>query len=103
MGGGGVPKVFVSYSHDSPEHMERVLELSDRLRREGVDCHTDQYEESPPEGWARWCDDQVEDAEFVLVVCTEGTALQRLGRHQEAKAKFLRFGQLSGEGKEPLA
>jgi hypothetical protein len=25
------PKVFISYSHDSTEHAERVLELSNRL------------------------------------------------------------------------
>ena len=27
-------KIFISYSHDSPEHLERVLRLSDRLRRD---------------------------------------------------------------------
>ena len=37
------PKVFISYSHDSTEHAERVLELSNRLRRDGVDCMIDQY------------------------------------------------------------
>ena len=26
------PKVFISYSHDSSEHKDQVLELSDRLR-----------------------------------------------------------------------
>jgi len=45
------PKVFISYSHDSREHKDRVLELSDRLRDDGIDCHLDQYEESPAEGW----------------------------------------------------
>ena len=64
-------KVFISYSHDSPEHMDRVLALSDRLRREGVDCRVDRYEQSPPEGWPQWCENQVEKAEFALVVCTE--------------------------------
>ena len=28
-----------------------------------------------------------------------GTALQKLGRHQDAKAKFMRFTKLSGERK----
>jgi hypothetical protein len=37
------PKVFISYSWDSPEHMDRVLKLSDRLRDEGIDCQIDQY------------------------------------------------------------
>jgi hypothetical protein len=80
-----VPKVFISYSDDSPEHMERVLQLSDRLRSEGVDCHTDQYEESPAEGWARWCDDQVEDAEFILVVCTDAYESRFRGRQEPGK------------------
>jgi hypothetical protein len=48
------PKVFISYSHDSREHIDRVRELSDRLRAEGIDCILDQYEASPPEGWPRW-------------------------------------------------
>jgi hypothetical protein len=47
------PRVFISYSHDSPEHLDHVLELADRLRTDGIDCHIDQYEESPPEGWPR--------------------------------------------------
>jgi hypothetical protein len=65
------PKVFISYSHDSPEHKSRVRELSDRLRQEGVDSNIDQYEQSPPEGWPRWMERQIEEADFVLVVCTE--------------------------------
>lgn len=65
------PKVFISYSHDSREHKDRVLELSDRLCDDGIDCHLDQYEESPAEGWPRWMVNQIEDADFVLVVCTE--------------------------------
>ena len=65
------PKVFISYSHDSPEHKDRVLYLSDRLRGDGIDCHIDQYEVSPPEGWPHWMINQIEGADFVLVICTE--------------------------------
>lgn len=64
-------KVFISYSHDSEAHQRRVLALSDRLRRDRIDCNIDQYEGSPAEGWPAWMDNQIEDAEFVLVVCTE--------------------------------
>src|SRR5690242_6536650 len=64
-------RVFIRYSHDSPEHMARVLELSNRLRSEGVDAEIDRYEEAPPEGWPRWCDRKIEEARFVLMVCTE--------------------------------
>lgn len=65
------PKVFISYSHDSIEHKRRVRNLSDRLRREGIDSNIDQYEQSPSEGWPRWMERQIEEADFVLVVCTE--------------------------------
>jgi tetratricopeptide (TPR) repeat protein len=65
------PKVFISYSHDSLEHTDRVRELSDRLRADGIDCILDQYEVSPPEGWPRWMDRQIRDADFVLMICTE--------------------------------
>jgi tetratricopeptide (TPR) repeat protein len=70
------PKVFISYSHDSPKHMDRVLALSNHLRAKGIDCSIDQYEESPPEGWPQWCDNQVEESRFVLVACTD-TYLRR--------------------------
>ncbi|HEY0172380.1 MAG TPA: SEFIR domain-containing protein [Pyrinomonadaceae bacterium] len=77
------PKVFISYTHDSPEHMGRVLSLSDRLRAEGVDCHIDQYETSPPEGWPRWTSRQIEEADYVLVVCT-GVYERRFKGSEEA-------------------
>jgi hypothetical protein len=47
------PKVLISYSHDSPEHAEQVLELANRLRADGVDCTIDQYIIAPAEGWPR--------------------------------------------------
>jgi hypothetical protein len=74
------PKVFISYSHDSPDHADRVLELSGRLRQDGIDCHIDQYEVSPPEGWPRWMVNKVEWANFVLVVCTETYNLRFRGK-----------------------
>jgi hypothetical protein len=65
------PKVFISYSHDSSEHKDKVLSLSNKLRIDGIDCYVDQYEMSPSEGWPRWMVNQIEKADFVLVVCTE--------------------------------
>jgi hypothetical protein len=75
-------RIFISYSHDSPEHIDRVLALSDRLRLEGIDCYLDQYEESPPEGWPNWCLNQVEEAEFVLIICTETYNRRFRGKEQ---------------------
>ncbi|UOG92436.1 MAG: toll/interleukin-1 receptor domain-containing protein [Candidatus Thiothrix sulfatifontis] len=70
-------KVFISYSHDSDAHREFVRGISDRLRKEGLDCLIDLYVNGfPPEGWQRWMENQIEAADFVLLVCTE-TYLRR--------------------------
>ncbi|WP_309729655.1 SEFIR domain-containing protein [Chamaesiphon sp. OTE_75_metabat_556] len=42
-------KVFISYSHDSQTHEDRVLALADQLRDDGIDCNIDQYQQSPAE------------------------------------------------------
>jgi tetratricopeptide (TPR) repeat protein len=77
------PKVFISYSHDSPEHTDRVLELSDHLRSDGIDCILDQYEYSPPEGFPRWMDRHIRDADYVLMICTP-TYFRRVMGEEEA-------------------
>jgi len=79
------PKVFLSYSHDSAEHKDCVLALCDRLRKDGIDAWIDQYETSPPEGWPRWCANRVEEADFVLVVCTETYERRFRGAEEPAR------------------
>ncbi|HSK79586.1 MAG TPA: SEFIR domain-containing protein, partial [Thermoanaerobaculia bacterium] len=74
--------VFISYSHDSEEHREKVLALAERLREDGLDARLDQYVEGTPEqGWPRWMLDQLDEAKFVLVVCTE-TYYRRFRGHE---------------------
>ena len=75
-------KVFISYSHDSPEHEKRVAALAERLRSQGIDCIIDQYISTPAEGWPRWMVNQIEWADFVLVVATE-TYERRFRGHEE--------------------
>lgn len=81
------PKVFISYSHDTVAHQERVLDLADRLRADGIDAEIDQYNDSPPEGWPRWCESQIEAADVVLMVCTE--TYHRRVRGEEERGKGL--------------
>ncbi len=64
-------KVFISYAHESESLSNQVLDFSNYLRRQGIDCEIDQYEESPSEGWPKWMARQVQDADFVLVVCSK--------------------------------
>jgi tetratricopeptide (TPR) repeat protein len=76
------PKVFLSYSHDSPEHADRVLALADRLTADGVEVFFDQYVRAPAEAWPAWMEDHLEKADFVALVCTE-TYLRRVRRREE--------------------
>src|ERR1700733_4826891 len=66
-----VSSSFISYTHDSQAHMDRIWGLSEQFRGDGVDCRIDQHEEAPPEGSPQWCRNQILESEFVLVVCTE--------------------------------
>lgn len=72
-------KVFVSYSHDSPRHVERVFAFSERLRALGFDCRLDQHVVFPSPGWDSWVTQELETAHCVVVVCSRGY-LDRLRR-----------------------
>ncbi len=85
------PRVFISYSHDSPEHSDRVLTLADRLRLEGIDAQIDQYEEAPPGGWQLRMEDELEAADFILVIATETYERRRHGREEKGKGHGVRF------------
>lgn len=59
-----------------------VLALSNRLRSEGIDCVLDQYEPSPPEGWPRWMDREINKAKFVLMICTTAYYRRVMGEEE---------------------
>ena len=85
------PTVFISYSHDSPEHIERVLQLSDRLIEDGVACILDQYETSPPEGWPSWMDRHIGTADYVLMVCTEKYFRRVMGEEPAGEGRGVKW------------
>lgn len=65
-----VPKVFVSYSHEEPEHDYWVLELAASLRRNGVDTTLDQWDLRPGQDTAHFMESQIRDSDFVVLICT---------------------------------
>ena len=76
------PRVFISYSHDSDEHREWVARLSERLRSDGIATNLDAYVNgTPAEGWPRWMLDQLDEADRVLLICTE-TYYRRFRGHE---------------------
>ena len=76
-------RVFISYSHDSQAHLERVLALSQRLRQDGIETLLDSYVNgTPAQGWPRWMLDELDQASRVLLICTP-TYYRRFRGHEE--------------------
>lgn len=65
------PKVFLSYSHDSPEHKEWVLKLATDLRNNGVDATLDQWELVPGQDVTAFMQNGIVSADRVLMVCSD--------------------------------
>lgn len=86
-----VPTVFMSYSHDSPEHADRVLALADQLIQDGINCILDQYETSPPEGWPKWMDRHIAKSDFVIVICTETYYRRVMGEQKPGKGHGVKW------------
>lgn len=69
--------VFISYHHESPEHMEMVRALAQRLHEEKLPVEFDEmylaeHPGGPEEGWPKWCEDRATESEAVLVVASPG-------------------------------
>src|SRR5262249_43428126 len=78
-------RVFISYSHDSPWHQQRVLALANQLRDDGGEAWIDQYVQDPDEGWPKWMRSQVKEANKVLLVFTETYQRRFEGDEEEGK------------------
>jgi hypothetical protein len=66
------PRVFISYSHDSAAHCDRVLAFAQQLRRDGIKAELDQFHQRELVHWPSWCAEQLrrENSKYVLCVCT---------------------------------
>lgn len=69
--------VFISYSHDSLVHRRRIWDFAKKLRGDGINAVIDQYNPCPAEGFPTWIENQMDSADFVLLVCTK-TYLRRV-------------------------
>src|SRR6478672_6993871 len=88
------PKVFISYSHDSPEHEQNVLALADRLADDGVDVILDQFVSPPPANWPRWMEDQMDAADFIVVVCSKNYLAKVRGKVKKGVGKGVKWESL---------
>lgn len=76
-------RVFVSYTHDSDQHRDNVRRMVEDLIANGVDVRFDrQVHGTPPLGWPAWMEEEIREADFVLVVCTENYLRRYQGREK---------------------
>lgn len=65
------PKVFISYSHDSPEHKRWVSELGAKLHRKGVEVILDQWDVGQGDDLGLFMERGEKDSDRILVICTD--------------------------------
>jgi hypothetical protein len=62
--------VFISYSWDSVSHKKWVLQLAERLVRNGVRVWLDQRDVCPGESFTKFMETKIKSSGHVLVICT---------------------------------
>lgn len=65
------PKIFVSYSHDTPAHKKWVGELASKLVEKGIDVILDQWDLAPGDDIPKFMENSVGISDRVLIICTE--------------------------------
>lgn len=75
MATGKIQTVFISYAHENDEFRNSINELAIwlRARDKSIHVYTDHMHNSrpPEEGWRTWMENKIEEANVVLIVCTE--------------------------------
>jgi SEFIR domain len=92
------PRVFVTYSHDTAEHVNLVLRFCTLLRRDaGIDVHMDQWDDDGPRDWSAWAALQIRQADFIVAIASpaykrraEGLVPADEGRGSQYEAALLR-------------
>jgi len=76
-----IPRVFISYSWESEDHKKWVRYLGERLYKAGIEARLDQWFVKAGESFTAFMEQEVEKADFVLVVCTPTYAQKSNNRH----------------------
>lgn len=85
-------RVYISYSYDSAEHIARVRAFAERLKADGVDVRIDtDVDLDPPEGWPAYSQNQIQDANLVILICTETYRRRFDGREQPGRGRGVTF------------
>jgi hypothetical protein len=70
MEGNKIPRVFVSYSHDSPDHKDWVREFSEELVKNGIDVILDQWDVGLGDDLPKFMENSLGEVDRVLMICT---------------------------------
>ena len=65
-----MPRLFITYSHDSEPHRDRVLTLAHRLLAAGHNVILDRFTVHPDPNWPQWMARELIAADVVLCICT---------------------------------
>jgi len=65
------PKAFISYSWDSSEHQEWVMELVDYLMRNGVDVVVDKRDLAPGEEITEFIERGIVQSDIIILICSD--------------------------------
>lgn len=65
------PRVFISYSHDSPVHKQWVANLANRLIKSGIYALIDQWDLRIGDSIVSYMERGISLADFVLIICSE--------------------------------
>jgi hypothetical protein len=81
-GAGGLkpPRVFISYARESEAHSEEVFRLYEVLRASGVDAVIDRVNEARRQDWTLWMTEELQLADFIVVVASDEYKLRAEGR-----------------------
>ncbi len=68
-------RVFISYAHESDDFRESIRKLAIWLNKQGkfkLKVTTDHIHSNrpPKQGWQSWMEDQIEESDIVLIICT---------------------------------
>jgi len=66
-----IPRVFISYSHDSEEHKTWVLQLATRLRSNGIDIILDRWNTKLGSDVAQFMEKGLSKLDRVICICTD--------------------------------
>ncbi|HEX3592931.1 MAG TPA: SEFIR domain-containing protein [Pseudonocardiaceae bacterium] len=92
------PRVFITYAHDSADHVRQVRRFATFLRSDaGIDAHMDAWYENERRDWSQWAMEQLEQADYVLAIASEkfrdradGRATDGVGWGSKSEGAYLR-------------